>query len=95
MEGIIKTLTSDQQAQMRQLLRDAWEIRSALGYMWMRMAVAADAQDAFDVGKREFTDHEAAFARLEHSIPAALAIYYSNCELVSEEDGPWKASSRR
>ena len=49
----------------KELLSDIREIHSACGFMWMRMAVAKDAQDAFDVAKREFEDHEAAFKRIE------------------------------
>lgn len=56
-----------------QVLLDAAEIRSACGFMWMRMTVIKDAQDAFDVSKREFESHQDAFKRLETSLPSALA----------------------
>lgn len=53
-----------------QFLRDVAEIRSACGFMWMRMTVVKDVQDAYDVAKRECTDHEAAFKRLEDALAA-------------------------
>lgn|GEM_PF-5987220 len=37
------------------------------------MAVAESAQDAYDVAKKEFQNHETAFKRLETSLPKALA----------------------
>ena len=56
---------------LRQFIADADEIRGAYGYLTMRLAVAKDAEDAYDVCKREFEAHEAAFRRLEQllSIP--------------------------
>lgn len=48
-----------------QLIKDAAEIRSSYGYLLMRLAVAASAEDAYQVAKKEFFDHEAALKRLE------------------------------
>ncbi len=74
------------QQDLEQMLLDIMEIRSACGFMWMRMAVAADAQDAFDVGKREFETHRAAFQRLEVSLP--VAIRQLRAALHGAEAGP-------
>lgn len=70
-----EAMTPDQIAALaretaEKIVADMQEIRSACGFMWMRMAVVKDADDAYDVAKREFTEHEAAYARLEQSIPA-------------------------
>lgn len=56
---------------LRQFIADADEIRGAYGYLTMRLAVAKDAEDAYDVCKKEFEAHEAAFRRLEQllSVP--------------------------
>jgi hypothetical protein len=53
------------------LLRDAYELRSAYGFLLMRLAVAKDLDDVFEVCKREFMDHEPVLKRLE-KIPAVL-----------------------
>jgi hypothetical protein len=50
---------------LEQLLRDAAELRSAYGFLTMRLAVAEDAQDSYDICKREWGNHEAAFTRTE------------------------------
>ncbi len=47
-----------------ELAKLASEIRSSYGFVMMRVAVCKDAQDAYDVMKAEWTDHEAAFRRL-------------------------------
>lgn len=55
---------------------DIRAIVSSYGFLLMRLAVAKDAQDTFDVCKREFQEHEAALKRLQdtfiHDKPAAL-----------------------
>lgn len=57
------------QPQIEQVLKDAAELRSSYGYLLMRVAVAADAQDAYEIAKREFSEHEPAMKRLE-SLPS-------------------------
>jgi hypothetical protein len=52
---------------VEQILADADEIRSSYGFLLMRLAVAKDAQDTYDVCKREFLDHEAALTRLQEA----------------------------
>jgi len=80
LEALVRSSLS--QPELVQVLKDATEIRSACGFMWMRMAVVKDAQDAYDVAKREFEDHEAAFKRLETSLPSAL----SSCERAAPQE---------
>jgi hypothetical protein len=62
-------LTAQAQA-IAQVQADASELRSALGFLLMRCACAESGQDAFDVCKREFREHEAALARVEKTLPA-------------------------
>lgn len=53
-----------------QVLKDAEEIASAYGYLLMRMAVAKDAQDAYDIAKREFQETEETLGRLQDALRA-------------------------
>lgn len=62
------TLAAERALRAEALLADANEIRSAYGFLLMRMAVAKDAQDAHDIAKREFQNHEAALKRLEEAL---------------------------
>jgi len=51
-----------------QVLKDAKEIMSAYGYLLMRMAVAKDAQDAYDIAKRECEETTETLARLQAAL---------------------------
>lgn len=66
----------------RQFVADVDEIRSSYGYLLMRLAVAKDNDDTYAVCKKEFTEHEAAFHRLEKllSVPG-LSNYEARAEL--------------
>jgi hypothetical protein len=48
-----------------QFLTDVAELRAAYGFLTMRLAVASSAQDAYDICKREWEEHRAAFTRTE------------------------------
>ena len=51
-----------------QVLKDAKEIVSAYGFLLMRMAVAKDAQDAYDISKREFEETRETLDRLHEAL---------------------------
>jgi hypothetical protein len=71
-----------------QILKDLSQIRSSHGYLLMRIAVAKDAQDAYDVCKGAFEDADEALKRLEDSVPGWLHTWPA--EKVSE----WLVSVR-
>ena len=75
-DGTSKGVPSDSRAvleALRDILNDAWQVRGGYGFVTMRCSVAKDAADAYDVVKRTFSENEAAFRRLETSIPKAQA----------------------
>jgi hypothetical protein len=71
-----------------QILKDLSQIRSSHGYLLMRIAVAKDAQDAYNVCKGAFQDADEALKRLEDSVPGWLHTWPA--EKVSE----WLVSVR-
>jgi hypothetical protein len=77
-----------QRLELAQLLKDFSQIHSSHGYLLMRLAVAKDAQDAFDVCKQAFTDAEPALKRLE-AVPAWLHTW------PAEKVDEWAATALR
>lgn len=66
--------------------KDIRAIVSSYGYLLMRLAVAADAQDTFDVCKKEFTEHETALKRLRDAFIHNRAITASPPETAPALD---------
>jgi hypothetical protein len=70
------------------LLKDASEIRSSYGFLLMRLAVAENAEDAYNVVRKEFEEHEAAFSRLEHLLPSYGSPEWHALAALAQADGP-------
>jgi hypothetical protein len=82
------TESSPSETPLVQILKDLSQIRSSHGYLLMRIAVAKDAQDAYNVCKGAFQDADEALKRLEDSVPGWLHTWPA--EKVSE----WLVSVR-